>query len=151
MKQEADKKSEIQMFAFWDKVLVLLPAVGDPFKARFSAPYQIEKKLSRAQKEVEAMLQEGITELNQSEWSLPIVLVPKPNGTQRFCVDYWKVNTAEVTFLGHNIGRGRVTRRNITTKVIEEFPRPSSKKEVLPFEVVDLLAEPVCRCFITLL
>eukprot|EP00061_Rhincodon_typus_P004281 g22204.t1 len=47
MKQVADKKSRVRMFARGDKVLVLLPVVGDPFKARFSGLYQIEEKLSQ--------------------------------------------------------------------------------------------------------
>eukprot|EP00061_Rhincodon_typus_P008751 g31637.t1 len=174
MKQEADKKSKIWMFAHGDKVLMLLPV-----------------------KEVEAIFQEDIIKLSQSEWRLPIVLVPKPDGTQRFCMDYWSVNAvtklgsypiprvkdcvekvgqaayiinldllrgycysrkdhmvhlaelfeglreaklainlaktefvkAEVTFLGHNIGHGRMTLRNVKSKAVKEFLRPSSKKE----------------------
>eukprot|EP00061_Rhincodon_typus_P009170 g32446.t1 len=44
------------------------------------------------QKEVEAMLQEDIIELHQSEWTSPIMLVPKPDGTRWFYMDYWKDN-----------------------------------------------------------
>eukprot|EP00061_Rhincodon_typus_P000701 g12492.t1 len=47
MKHEADKKSKIRIFARGDKVSVLLPVGGEPFQAKFSGPYQIEKKLSQ--------------------------------------------------------------------------------------------------------
>eukprot|EP00061_Rhincodon_typus_P002965 g18942.t1 len=56
-------------------------------------PYRLNTlKAAQVQKEVEAILQEDIIELSQSMWSLPIVLVPKPDGSQRFCVDYGLVN-----------------------------------------------------------
>eukprot|EP00061_Rhincodon_typus_P018314 g47435.t1 len=97
MKQEAGMKSKICTFAREDKVLVLLPVLGDPFKGKCSGPYQIMKELSQVKylvnmpdrkknklyqvpKEVEAMLQEDIIKLSQSERISLIVLVPKPYG-----------------------------------------------------------------------
>jgi len=46
-------------------------------------------------KEVEEMIKEGIIEPSRSAWSSQIVLVKKPNGQYRFCIDFRKVN--EVT------------------------------------------------------
>lgn len=40
------------------------------------------------QKNVIAMLQQRLIEAAQSEWSSPVVLVPKPYGYWRFCIEY---------------------------------------------------------------
>ena len=53
-----------------------------------SAPYRAGPKARRAEsEEVERMLRAGVIEPAQSEWASRVVLVPKPDGTLRFCVD----------------------------------------------------------------
>ncbi|XP_039532215.1 uncharacterized protein LOC120482205 [Pimephales promelas] len=56
-------------------------------------PYRLpEHKKKTVQAELETMLDMGVIEESNSDWASPIVLVPKPDGSVRFCVDYRKVN-----------------------------------------------------------
>lgn len=43
-------------------------------------------------KEIDRMLEEDIIELSSSDWSNPIVMIQKPNGLYRFCLDFRKIN-----------------------------------------------------------
>jgi len=46
--------------------------------------------------EVDKMLQAGVIEPSHSPWSSPVLLVKKPTGKYRFCIDLRKVNNATV-------------------------------------------------------
>lgn len=50
------------------------------------------QKRKQLQQEVKYMLDIGLIEPSHSAWSLPCVLVPKRDGSVRFCIDFWKVN-----------------------------------------------------------
>ena len=61
-------------------------------------PYRVNPlKLKYLHKEIEYMLENNIIESSQSEWSNPCVLVPKADGTFRFCTDFRKLNTVTKT------------------------------------------------------
>ncbi|CAM5135655.1 unnamed protein product [Natator depressus] len=44
------------------------------------------------EKEIQTMVELGVIKQSQSEWRSPIVLVPKPDGSHHFCIDFRKVN-----------------------------------------------------------
>ncbi len=52
-------------------------------------------KWEEIESRIELMKGPGIIELSSSPWSLPVMLIPKKDGTTKFCVDYQKLS--EVT------------------------------------------------------
>ena len=56
--------------------------------------YRIPERLQVSLKEeVDLMLSLGVIEASKSEWCNPIVLVPKKDGTTRFCMDFRYLNS----------------------------------------------------------
>lgn len=57
-------------------------------------PYPIpQAKIEKVKEEVQAMIDLGVIEESNSTWSSPYVMVPKPDGTTRFCVNFKKANS----------------------------------------------------------
>ncbi len=56
-------------------------------------PYRVpEARRHAIEKEVQEMLKLGVIEPSRSPWPSPIVMVPKPDGTLRFCNNFCLVN-----------------------------------------------------------
>ena len=56
-------------------------------------PYRVNPlKLKIIREEVTYMLENDLIEASNSEWSSPCVLVPKPDGTYRFCTDFKEIS-----------------------------------------------------------
>ena len=62
------------------------PKRSVPFRAN-----PIERDIIKS--EIDRCLESGIIRPSNSPWSSPVVLVKKPDGTFRFCVDYRKLNS----------------------------------------------------------
>ena len=67
-----------------------IPTVGDPIRQQ---PYRCGLKTRQAvEEEIKRMSGLDVIEPSTSEWAAPIVLVPKPDGSLRFCIDYRRLN-----------------------------------------------------------
>jgi len=66
-------------------------------KPVYSAPYRAGPHLHlEIQKQVKKMLDMGVIEPSDAEWSLPVVVVQKPGGQLRFFVDFCPLNERTV-------------------------------------------------------
>ncbi|XP_058863386.1 zinc finger protein 571-like [Acipenser ruthenus] len=69
---------------------------GSPPCRQRPYPYSPEKRMS-IQQQVEEMLKLGVVEPSKSPWASPVVIVKKKDGSDRFCVDYRRLNQATQT------------------------------------------------------
>jgi hypothetical protein len=77
----------------------------DPFKVKLTNPKPIYIPAYRKsyterdtiKSEVDKMFKAGIIRKSNSPWNSPIILIPKPDGSVRLCVDYRSLNKVTVT------------------------------------------------------
>ncbi|KAK3754216.1 hypothetical protein QZH41_013119, partial [Actinostola sp. cb2023] len=93
-----------------------------------TAPYKIPQKLEEAvNDEIRKMLEMEVIRPSQSPWSSGVVIVPKPDGSIRFCVDYRKLN--RVTKMdAYPLPRMEKMIERSTNKV--DFHQPSKKSSI---------------------
>jgi hypothetical protein len=66
-------------------------------KAVHCQPFRAGTRARAAVKEeIDGMLEQQVIEPATGEWASPIKLVPKPDGSLRFCVDYRRLNAMTV-------------------------------------------------------
>ena len=64
---------------------------ASPIKQR---PYRFSPQENEVVRlEIEKMLEAGIIRKSKSPWASPVVVVPKSDGSPRFCIDYRKLNS----------------------------------------------------------
>ena len=66
-------------------------------KPIFQKPYRVEfKNREVIEREIEKMLSIDLIEPCKSPWASPVVLIPKKDGSTRFCIDFRKINKVTV-------------------------------------------------------
>jgi Reverse transcriptase (RNA-dependent DNA polymerase) len=61
------------------------------------APYWVNpQKAELIKNELDMMLDMGIIEESNNPWASPVVLIPKPDGNNRFCSDFRRLNTVTI-------------------------------------------------------
>ncbi|MGH0125953.1 UNVERIFIED_CONTAM: hypothetical protein FKN15_025173 [Acipenser sinensis] len=110
-------------------------------------PYRVpETRRSAIREEVKEMLEAGVIEESTSEWSSPIVMVPKPDGKWRFCNDFRKVNDVSkfdaypmprIDELLESIGKARYISTLDLAKGYWQIPLSPGSKEKTAFSTPD--------------
>lgn len=68
---------------------IILQPDASPQRKSYRVP---ERLVGALKEELDVMLSLGVVEPSSSDWCSPVVLVPKRDGTIRFCIDYRKVS-----------------------------------------------------------
>ena len=110
-------------------------------------PYRVpEARQAAIRADTEKMLTAGVIEESHSEWSSPIVMVSKPDGSLRFCNDFRKVNEISkfdaypmprVDELLEKIGNARYITTLDLTKGYWQIPLTPRAKENTAFATPD--------------
>ena len=99
-------------------------------------------KIAAIEEEVETMLKLGVIEPAASPYNAPVVLVQKKDGTNRFCIDYRKLNQTsvfdaepipDVDLLFTKLSNKRYFSKMDLTKGLWQIPMKSKDKEKTAF------------------
>ncbi|XP_058614187.1 LOW QUALITY PROTEIN: uncharacterized protein LOC131528813 [Onychostoma macrolepis] len=106
-------------------------------------PYRVpEARRHAIEDEIQEMLKLGVIEPSRSPWSSPVVMVPKPDGTLRFCNDFRRLNEVSefdsypmprVDELIDRLGRARFISTLDLTKGYWQVPLTESAKPKTAF------------------
>ena len=127
--------------------LIEHPILTMPGKKVKLRPYRVpEARKEAIKEEVKKMLEAGIIEESRSEWCSPIVLIPKPDGTVRFCNDFRQLNSISqfdaypmprVDELIERLGTARFISTLDLTKGYWQVPLAPEAKEKTAFATPD--------------
>ncbi|CAM4692507.1 unnamed protein product, partial [Lepidochelys kempii] len=102
-------------------------------------PYRVSPQAKTAiEREIQDMLQMGVICPSNSAWASPVILVPKPDGEIRFCMDYHKLNAVthpdnhpmpRTDELLEKLGRAQFISTLDLTKGYRQVPLDESAKE----------------------
>ena len=99
-----------------------------PIKQRY---YHISAKVRKYMYyKIDKILEEHVIEPSNSDWSNPIVMMKKPNGKYRFCLDFRKVNKITEEHLGFIVKEKGLLMNEDKIKPILESPTPKNVKEL---------------------
>lgn len=106
--------------------------------------YRVPERLQESLKdEVELMLRLGIIEPSRSEWCHPVVLVPKKDGSIRFCIDFRYLNsvtmfdaypTPRIDDLTERLGTSKFLTTIDLSKGYWQIPLTQRSKELTAFK-----------------
>ena len=106
-------------------------------------PYRLSpENQAKLRKEVDELLKLHMIEPSHSEWSSPAIIVPKPNGSIRFVIDYRKVNNLiegnsfpipRIDDLIDRIGKGKFLTKMNLSKGFYQIPLDENSKFITTF------------------
>ena len=103
------------------------------------------KLLASAHAEVDGLVAEGIVEPSESPWSSCLVIVPKKDGSIRFCIDYRQLNKItkkdayplpHMDILLDNLGNAKYLSKIDLRQAYHQIPLEESSKEVTAFAIL---------------
>ncbi|PIK62100.1 hypothetical protein BSL78_00983 [Apostichopus japonicus] len=96
-------------------------------------PYRLSPiKMKHLQNEVKYMLENNIIEPSDSPWSSPCILVPKPDGSFRFCTDYRKSNLARHIAQIRSLME-RLCSANLTVNLVKTWVNTANRRNTFKF------------------